>query len=126
MQKWIMFVLFVAAGVLGLGVLFNDISEKQAEAAASKAEAGTTLKFTMSNWKFDKPEYQVKAGESLKVSLVLAEGVHALEVKDLGIKLDGQNRSVDYKFEKPGTYEVICTLPCGEGHADMKAKIVVQ
>jgi cytochrome c oxidase subunit 2 len=121
-----MFILFIGAGILGLGVLFNDISQKQAEAAAQKAEAGTTLKIAMSNWKFDQPEYQVKAGETKKVTLVLAEGVHALEVPELGIKLDGQNRQVEYKFDKPGTYEMHCVLPCGQGHDQMKAKIVVQ
>lgn len=126
MQKWIMFILFIGAGVLGLGVLFQNISVKQAEEAATKAEAGTTLKITLSNWHFDQPEYQVKAGETKKVSLVLAEGVHALAIPDLGIKLDGQNRSVDFKFDKPGTYEMHCDLPCGQGHQDMKAKLVVQ
>jgi cytochrome c oxidase subunit 2 len=120
-----MFILVIGAGVLGLGVLFQNISAKQAEVAASKAEAGTTLKITMSNWTFDQPEYQVKVGETKKVTLVLAEGVHELAVPDLGIKLNGQTRSAEVKFDKPGTYEMHCDLPCGQGHLDMKAKLVV-
>ncbi|WP_231571698.1 cupredoxin domain-containing protein [Gordoniibacillus kamchatkensis] len=125
-MKWIMFILFIGAGILGLGVLFNDISQKQAEAAASKAEAGTTLKVTMSNWKFDQAEYQVKAGETKKVTLVLAEGVHELNIPDLGIKLNAQNRQAEVKFDKPGKFEMHCSLPCGQGHEQMKATLVVQ
>ncbi|KIL37806.1 hypothetical protein SD70_30655 [Gordoniibacillus kamchatkensis] len=121
-----MFILFIGAGILGLGVLFNDISQKQAEAAASKAEAGTTLKVTMSNWKFDQAEYQVKAGETKKVTLVLAEGVHELNIPDLGIKLNAQNRQAEVKFDKPGKFEMHCSLPCGQGHEQMKATLVVQ
>lgn len=121
-----MFILFVAAGILGLGVLFNDISHKQAEAAANKAEAATSLKITMSNWKFDQAEYTVKAGESKKVTLVLAEGVHELNIPDLGIKLNAQNRQAEVKFDKAGKFEMHCSLPCGQGHDQMKATLVVQ
>ena len=58
MQKWIFFVLFILAGALGLGVLFQDISDRQeakeAEAAAGKSQQ---LKIVASNWQFDSPDY---------------------------------------------------------------------
>ncbi|MGG1551712.1 MULTISPECIES: cupredoxin domain-containing protein [Paenibacillus] len=127
MQKWIFFVLFILAGVLGLGVLFQDISERQeaqeAEAAASKLPQ---LKIVASNWQFDNANYTVKSGETTKVSLSLKEGVHAVEIKGLDIHLDKENPSKEVKFDKPGTYEIECVLPCGEGHATMKTKLVVQ
>ncbi|MFC5448011.1 cupredoxin domain-containing protein [Paenibacillus aestuarii] len=127
MQKWIFFVLFILAGALGLGVLFQDISGRQqareAEAAANK---GQQLKIVASNWQFDNTNYTVKAGEPTKVSLSLKEGVHAVEIKGLDIKLDKENPSKQVTFDKPGTYDLECVLPCGEGHAKMKAKLVVQ
>lgn len=126
MQKWIFFVLFILAGALGLGVLFQDISERQvakeAEAAAGK---GQQLKIAASNWQFDAADYTIKSGEPTKVSLSLKEGVHAIEIQGLDIKLDKENPSKQVTFDKPGTYEIICTLPCGEGHAKMKSKLVV-
>jgi cytochrome c oxidase subunit 2 len=126
MHKWFMFVLFIGASILGLGVLFQDISARQTAAAEEAAAAATQLKIVASNWKLDKPEYDVKAGETKKVVLTLAEGVHAIEIQGLGIKLDGQNRSQEVKFDKPGTYTIQCVLPCGQGHDQMKAKLVVQ
>ncbi|WNR42513.1 cupredoxin domain-containing protein [Paenibacillus roseipurpureus] len=127
MQKWIFFVLFILAGALGLGVLFQDISDRQeaqeAEAAASKLPQ---LKVAASNWQFDATDYKVKSGQPTKVSLSLKEGVHAIEIVGLGVKLDKDNPTKEVTFDKPGTYEIDCVLPCGEGHAKMKAKLVVE
>ncbi|GFZ99363.1 hypothetical protein GCM10008018_52030 [Paenibacillus marchantiophytorum] len=127
MQKWIFFVLFILAGALGLGVLFQDISNRQeakeADAASSKIQQ---LKIVASNWQFDQADFTVKSGEPTKVSLSLKEGVHAIEIQGLGIKLDKENPSKEITFDKPGTYEIDCVLPCGEGHAKMKSKLVVQ
>ncbi|NOU97625.1 hypothetical protein GC093_31015 [Paenibacillus sp. LMG 31456] len=124
-MKWIMFSLFIVACVLGAGVLFQNISERQAE-MASESKAGPTLKFVASNFQFDKPEYTVKAGEKVTVSLQNKEGLHAMEIVGLNVKLDGNTKSADVTFDKPGTYEVHCILPCGPGHAEMKSKLIVQ
>ncbi|WP_019536692.1 cupredoxin domain-containing protein [Paenibacillus ginsengihumi] len=125
MQKWAMFSLFIIACLLGTGVLFQNISARQAERAQEEA-AGPTLKFVATNYQFDQPEYTVKAGETVTVTLQNKEGLHAVEIKGLGIKLDNNNKSQQVTFDKPGTYEVICALPCGPGHDQMVTKLVVQ
>lgn len=125
MQKWIMFSLFIVACLLGAGVLFQNISERQAQ-MATEAKAGPQLKFVASNYQFDKPEYTVKAGEKVTVSLQNKEGLHALEIIGLNVKLDNNTKSAEVTFDKPGTYEVHCVLPCGPGHAQMISKLVVQ
>jgi cytochrome c oxidase subunit 2 len=124
-MKWIMFSLFLVACLLGAGVLFQNISERQAQMAA-EAKAGPTLKFVASNFQFDKPEYTVKAGEKVTVSLQNREGLHAMEITGLNVKLDNNTKSAEVTFDKPGTYDVICILPCGPGHAEMKSKLIVQ
>jgi cytochrome c oxidase subunit 2 len=43
----------------------------------------------------------------------------------LNVKLDNTTKSAEVTFDKPGTYDIICTLPCGTGHADMKSKLIV-
>ena len=129
MQKWIFFVLFILAGALGLGVLFQDISARQnAKAAEAAANKGQQLKIVASNWQFDQPDYKVKSGEPTKVSLSLKEGVHAIDITGQGvdIKLTKENPSQQFTFDKPGTYDIQCVLPCGEGHAKMKTKLVVE
>ncbi|MED4603450.1 cupredoxin domain-containing protein [Paenibacillus validus] len=125
MQKWIMFSLFIVACLLGTGVLFQNISVRQAEMAKEEA-AGPTLKFVATNYKFDQAEYKVKAGEKVTVSLLNKEGLHAMEVVGTSVKLDNNTKSMEFTFDKPGEYEVHCTLPCGPGHADMKTKLIVE
>ncbi|KEQ26163.1 cupredoxin domain-containing protein [Paenibacillus tyrfis] len=124
MQKWAMFSLFIIACLLGAGVLFQNISARQAEMAKEET-AGPSIKFVATNYQFDKPEYTAKAGEKMTVSLMNKEGLHALEIIGTNVKLDNNTKSMDVTFDKPGTYEVHCVLPCGPGHADMKTKIVV-
>ena len=125
MQKWAMFTLFIIACLLGTGVLFQNISARQAE-MAQEAAAGPTLKFVASNYHFGEAEYTVKAGEKVTVSLQNKEGLHALEIVGTNVKLDNNTKSMEYTFDKPGEYEVHCTLPCGPGHAEMKTKLIVQ
>jgi cytochrome c oxidase subunit 2 len=125
MYKWIMFVLFIGAAVVGMGGLFQEVG-KHAKEAAPEADAGNSLKLVATNFKFDQAEYKVKAGETLKVSFTSKEGIHEAEVPQLGIKLSKQTPSQEVKFDKPGTYELHCALPCGPGHAEMKSKIIVE
>ncbi|EGL17184.1 hypothetical protein ACFVVQ_00875 [Paenibacillus chitinolyticus] len=126
MYKWIMFVLFIGASAMGVGFLFQDINARQAERAAEET-AGASLKIAASNWKFDQAEYKIPKGQT-KVSLILKEGVHAIDITGEGVdvKLDGTNKSQEVNFEKPGKYEIKCILPCGEGHNDMKSVLVVE
>jgi cytochrome c oxidase subunit 2 len=127
MQKWIFFVLFIAASVLGVSVLFQDISKHASETAAAAEDAGKSLKIVATNWQFDQPEYTVTKGQALKVSVQLKEGAHAVNIKGdgLDITLDRNTPSQEVTFDKPGTYEIHCSLPCGEGHAKMVSKITV-
>lgn len=125
MGKWAYFILFVGAGIFGLVALFSAVNSHSKQ-NAEETSSGPSLKFVVSNYKFDQPEYTVKANEKTKVSLKINEGIHAVEIKGLNIKLDKQNSSVEFTFDKPGTYEVECILPCGPGHGDMKAKVIVQ
>jgi cytochrome c oxidase subunit 2 len=127
MQKWIFFVLFIAASVLGITVLFQDISQHASETAAAAEEAGKSLKIVATNWQFDQPEYTVTKGQKLKVSLQLKEGTHAVNITGdgLDLHLDKNTPSQEVTFDKPGTYEIHCVLPCGEGHAKMVSKITV-
>jgi cytochrome c oxidase subunit 2 len=124
MSKWIMFSFVIAACLLGVGVLFQEISGRQAE-MATHAQAGPQLKFIASNFQFDQAEYTVKAGEKVTVSLLNKEGLHALEIVGLNVKLDGTTKSAEVTFDKPGRYEVHCVLPCGTGHANMKSVLIV-
>jgi cytochrome c oxidase subunit 2 len=89
------------------------------------ASAATELKIVASNWKFDQAEYHVKKGEPVKLTVESKEGAHGLEIPSLNINL-GINQSKVVTFDKAGTYDIQCSIPCGTGHTNMKAKLVVE
>ncbi|TCZ77494.1 hypothetical protein E0485_10915 [Paenibacillus albiflavus] len=126
MYKWLMSVLLIVAIVLGVGVLYSSISERSALAEQEKKEAGKSIKITASNFHFDKPEYKVKQGETWLLKFSNADGVHAMEIDGLDIKLDKANASKEVTFDKPGTYTLRCSLMCGQGHADMHSTFIVE
>ena len=77
----------------------------------------------------------VRPGRYLSLFLVLLVGAYLLvfltgdkkpEPK-LGIDLQGAHMSQEVTFGAAGEeYEITCIVLCGAGHAEMKAKIVVQ
>lgn len=74
------------------------------------------------NFDFDQEEYHVAAGE-ITIELKNSEGFHGIEIVGTGIDIKG-NASQTVTLE-PGEYEIICSIPCGPGHADMYAKLIV-
>jgi cytochrome c oxidase subunit II len=82
-----------------------------------------TVAIEASNWKFDKSEYTVPAG-SVTVDFKSAEGYHGLQINGTDVKIDGEGQKT-LNLEA-GEYTLICSVPCGEGHADMEAKLVVE
>lgn len=94
--------------------------------AASGGAAAPELKLVAKNFEFDQKEYKVKKGQTVNVSLENKEGIHGIEIKGLKVKLDNNAKSTTFKADKEGTYDIICTIPCGAGHVNMKAKLVVE
>lgn len=101
-------------------------STSNGAAAAAGSGASSELKLVASNYKFDQAEYKVKKGQDIKVTLENKEGLHGVEIKGLNVKLDGSNLTKTFKADKEGTYEIICSVPCGSGHINMKTKLVVE
>lgn len=125
MYKWIMFVMFIGACLLGAGTLFNEVATHSA-AIKEDVQGPKKLVFVASDFKFDQTEYKVAKGETLQVKLDVKQGIHAMEILKLGVKLDKANPMQEFTFTEAGTYDVVCTLPCGTGHADMKSKLIVE
>jgi len=86
-----------------------------------------------------KPVIKVKPGEVVKLKITSYKGeeqdkdgaVHSLtikELKDLGWDLRLYAGTKEYTLvapDHPGEYVIECTVKCGDGHDDMKAKLVV-
>ncbi|RIX52674.1 cytochrome C oxidase subunit II [Paenibacillus nanensis] len=130
MKKWFIFasvfalVLIIAAcgsNSGNNGGNSGSASNESAEQAAPTSE----LVITAKNWEFDQEEYKIKAGEAVGLTLKSVDGVHGLQILKTDYEV-GNDKTVTVQFDKPGTYDVICSVPCGPGHRTMTAKLVVE
>jgi len=104
----------------------NDATE-QAEDNGSSEDTATNndLDITATNFEFDQDEYTVESGEEVKVSLANDDGMHGLAIDDLDVNIEGDGEAT-FTPEEPGEYTIYCSIPCGEGHDDMKSTLIVK
>ena len=127
MHKWIMFVVFAAASVLGVYLLTTQLPEKPVDETASLPPGVKLMKVeASSDFVFDQKEYHVKKGDKVKLKLVNKSGVHGLAIPDLNIDLKDDKLEQEVVFDKAGTFQMYCAVPCGVGHVDMKSVIIVE
>lgn len=83
----------------------------------------TELLISATNYAFDQDIYTVPAG-TVMVKFENKEGYHGVHVVGTEINIFGNGTQV--VDLKRGEYKVICSVPCGPGHADMVATLVVE
>ncbi|MHA6485306.1 cupredoxin domain-containing protein [Paenibacillus sp. strain BS8-2] len=125
MKKWMVFgaVLALALVIAACGANSGSNNSGAVTVDASVSPTSEVL-IKASNYEFDQQEYQIKAGEPTAIKLTSVGGVHGVQILKSKIKIDN-NESITVQFDKPGTYDMICYVPCGNGHGKMRAKIVV-
>lgn len=124
MHKWIMFTLFIIASTMA--VVFSVTAAMEKPENAEEPLAENELRITGKNFEFDQPEYHITAGEEVIISYrnAVGGGIHGMAIVGTDINLE-DGESVTYTFE-PGEYDIVCSIMCGEGHATMAAKLIVE
>ena len=70
-----------------------------------------------------------KKGELVRLIIHNADVKHGLVIPDLGITegdISPEGAVIEFTASKVGTFEFFCSVYCGEGHMEMRGKIVVQ
>jgi len=106
----------------------NGNSKTKTEAPIQVSEdeiASGTLEIVASNWKFDKEYYAIRAGEAIDLTVNSIEGVHGIEILNSEYNNIVNNKTTSITISEPGTYNIRCSIPCGQGHRTMETKLVV-
>lgn len=104
----------------------NNASGNESSASGNETSAsGNEVVITATNWEFDQKEYRIKAGEPVDLTVKSTKGVHAVRILKTDYNI-GNKETVSVQFDAPGTYDMICSVPCGTGHGMMKAKLIVE
>lgn len=113
--------------MLGLAACGSQEGKSASVSPAASADANAQqLNIVASNFKFDQAEYKVKAGQPVAVTLKSAEGVHGLEIKGQNVRLDNKKSTATFTPDKKGKYDIVCTIPCGSGHINMRSVLIVE
>ena len=115
--------LLIACGTSSEGGAASNIAEP-IEVSPEEIVSGE-LEIIASNWEFDKEYYAIKAGEPINVTVNSLDGVHGIEIRDTAYTNIINNKTTEVTIDKPGTYSIICSIPCGTGHRTMVSKLVV-
>lgn len=99
------------------------------EEGASGAMAPRSITITSDNWSFSPAVIMVKKGERVNLSVKGVGGVHGYAVPGLGINetvMPDQTVLIEIPTDKAGSFDVLCSIPCGAGHKDMTGKIIIE
>jgi cytochrome c oxidase subunit 2 len=123
MHKWVMTALLIAAIILGIVVSMQSIADAKKEMAEQTVDENE-LRIVADEFFFDQEEYTVEAGKTMKITLKNKKGIHGVQIQGLDINVMA-GEPVEYTFDTPGTYQMVCSIQCGIGHSEMVSTLVV-
>ncbi|MBH5318254.1 cytochrome C oxidase subunit II [Paenibacillus sp. GSMTC-2017] len=127
MHKWIMFIVFTAASLLGLFLLTFKMPDKPVDESALLPPGVSLMKIVASNdFTFNQEVFTAKVGDKVIMKLQNKSGVHGIKIDALNVSLDNDTPETQVEFTEPGEYEIYCSIACGVGHKTMKAKLVIE
>jgi cytochrome c oxidase subunit 2 len=122
-------VLLVAAAVAGMARLFGPamVSAQQAPATVS---APTIIEIIARRFEFEPSKIEVTEGDHVRLIVRSGDGVHGIEIKKFKVSnvvpRGGENVTIDFIASAPGTFPILCSEHCGEGHEEMTGTLVVR
>ncbi|MDR6999083.1 cytochrome c oxidase subunit II [Neobacillus niacini] len=84
---------------------------------------------TLQAFSFNPGNIEIPAGSTVHFTLTSKDVVHGFEVAGTNLNtmiVPGHIQKITQKFEKPGTYLVLCNEYCGAGHQMMSTTIKVK
>ena len=100
----------------------------------SRPSAQTTeprvIEITARRFAFEPSEIEATVGEKLQLVVRSADGVHGLEIKKFKVKKEiprgGEPITIDFTATAEGSFPILCSEYCGNGHDDMSGMLIVR
>jgi cytochrome c oxidase subunit 2 len=97
---------------------------------AGRVDAGPrTIEVVVRRFAFEPAVIEATEGERLRVLVRSADGPHGFEIKKFKVSKEVPRGTepvvIEFTPDEPGRYPILCSLFCGDGHADMKGALVV-
>ena len=119
----------IAAAVAGTAHLCVPtlVSAEQAPATVS---APREIEVVARKFEFEPSRIEVSEGEHVRLIVRSDDGVHGIAIKKFKVNKmvprGGDKVTIDFVASAPGTFPILCSEFCGDGHEDMSGMLVVQ
>ena len=88
------------------------------------------IEITARRFAFEPSDVEATVGETLRLLVRSADGVHGLEIKKFNIKKEiprgGEPVTIDFTAAAEGNFPILCSEYCGNGHNDMSGMLIVR
>jgi cytochrome c oxidase subunit 2 len=115
--------LLAAAAVAGV-VLTPPVSARQAAGGELRV-----VEVVARRYAFEPAEVEVAEGETVRLLVRSADGLHGFEIKQFKVKKEiprgADAVAIEFTATSAGRFPILCSEYCGDGHADMKGMLVV-
>jgi len=71
----------------------------------------------------------VKQGDKVKLNVKSIDVTHGFAIPEFNVKVDllpNKEETIEFVADKKGEFTFFCSVICGEGHKNMKGKLVVE
>ena len=113
----------VLEAAIGFGATVSTATQ------APEAQAPRVIEVTAKRFTFEPTKIEVTEGERVRLVVKSADGVHGLKIEKFRVsKLIPRGETpvtIDFVASAPGTYEILCSEECGDGHDSMQGTLVV-
>ncbi|MDL4839598.1 cupredoxin domain-containing protein [Aquibacillus rhizosphaerae] len=115
--------IMITLSFLSLLLLLVACGGNEGSGSSENLTADNTIELVASNWEFDQDTYTVPAG-NVGINLINEEGFHGIKVEGTNMVIEGEGSAV--ASLEPGEYTIRCSVPCGTGHTEMTAMLIVE
>jgi len=122
LKRPVVLALCLFGGLIGGGVT-------QSRAAGSQTTEPRVVEVVVRRYAFEPATIEAVEGERLRVLVRSADGPHGFEIKKFKVSKEiprgTEPVTIEFTVSEAGTFPILCSLFCGDGHADMKGTLAV-
>lgn len=87
------------------------------------------ISITAKSWEFVPATIAVRQGERVQLKIKSVDVDHGFAIPDFKVNetlSPGKETVIEFVADKKGEYTFFCSVVCGQGHRDMKGKLIVE
>lgn len=98
--------------------------------ASRQTDGPHTIEVLARRFTFEPAVIEATEGERLRIVVRSGDGVHGFEIKKFKVSTEiprgGDPVIIEFTAKDAGTFPILCSAFCGDGHGDMKGALIVQ